>query len=681
MKKLLAVLLSLCLVVGMVPMMAFADDGAAASSDWVYGPDYPAWYVGEDGYDWSEYWKSLDMDERDAYEWWLQHGGHWGGYWDEYYGYVASIGDVWYHSLDNAIKAATDGTNPGTIKLYKDVSYRGTLPLSDVVITGVNNPTIYANIETGEDSVNINDLTISGTITTKDGSLFMNNVTMKNSGVDIYVEGAGTVNVPASCKVDSIKINTSYPEGSGPNVVTSLEPVYDNAGKLIGYTSNPMPTVDRVAAIGNVYYDSLADALEAASKADDGVDGDPSLQEVTLLKNDTITGGTVNENVRLVINSGVTLRVNGTLTVNGDVYNYGEIRGNTTGNVYNYVRFRTSPSGASVTVYDGDYWHNNYYWGDIVDDESNGVYWLPNGTYYYEVRDGGYIGEADWFRVDNAARTINVSLDERVDDYRVYVEDPTHGDISVDKTRAEEGDWVYITVDPDVGYVLTGITVTKPNGSTVKVERVRENYYRFEMPGTRVTVDASFSRHVTPFTDIRLADWYYEAVSYVYFNGLMEGVTDTEFAPNAATSRAMVVQILYRMSGSPSVSGSAGFTDVASGAWYATAVNWAADRGIVEGRTASTFDPNAAVTREELATMLYRYARFKGYNVSVGENTNILSYNDVNQVSDYAYSAMQWACGTGIIDGTSSGYLTPQGGATRAQLAAMLMRFCNEYVD
>lgn len=679
MKKLLAVLLSLCLVVGMVPMMAFADDGAAASSDWVYGPDYPAWYVGEDGYDWSEYWKSLDMDERDAYEWWLQHGGHWGGYWD-YYGAVASIGDKWYDSLDAALK---DSGN-GTIKLYKDVYYSGTLDLDgDVVITGVNNPTIYSDIViNGSDeeriTVSINSLTISGTIkiNRENYSLFMNNVTMKNSGVDIYVGGDGTVNVPASCKVDLIQVKN----GVSADVVTPLTESVDNDGNTI-YTSNVVIPVDRVAAIGNVYYDSLADALEAASKADDGVDGDPSLQEVTLLKNDTITNGTVDENVRLTINPGVTLRVNGTLTVNGDVYNYGEIRGNTTGDVYNYVRFRTSPSGASVTVYDGDYWHNNYYWGDIVDDESNGVYWLPNGTYYYEVRDGGYIGEADWFRVDNAARTINVSLDERVDDYRVYVEDTTHGDISVDKTRAEEGDWVYITVDPDVGYVLTGITVTKPNGSTVKVERVRENYYRFEMPGTRVTVDASFSRHVTPFTDVRLADWYYEAVSYVYFNGLMEGVTDTEFAPNAATSRAMVVQILYRMSGSPSVSGSAGFTDVASGAWYATAVNWAADRGIVEGRTASTFDPNAAVTREELATMLYRYARFKGYNVSVGENTNILSYNDVNQVSDYAYSAMQWACGTVIIDGTSSGYLTPQGGATRAQLAAMLMRFCNEYVD
>ncbi len=661
MKKLLAVLLSLCLVVGMVPMLAFADDGAAASSDWVYGPDYPAWYVGEDGYDWSEYWKSLDMDERDAYEWWLQHGGHWGGYWGDD---VVYANGEWYPSLG----AALDDNKTGcTITLYSDVSYSGNVPLTNHSIIG-QGYTINCNGVRigGKDSTltNVNIRSNEG-IVINGASVLLSDVSVKSDGYDVTVN-SGSVTVQESCDIDTVFAAS----GANANVPTRL----DNPRIIDGGTlySNSSPSVDNaVAVVNGTGYNSLSAALIAADEHD----------EVTLLRNDTITNGTVDADVRLVINSGVTLRVNGTLTVNGDVYNYGEIRGNATGNVYNYVRFRTSPSGASVTVYDGDYWHNNYYWGDIVDDESNGVYWLPNGTYYYEVRDGGYIGEADWFRVDNAARTINVSLDERVDDYRVYVEDPTHGDISVDKTRAEEGDWVYITVDPDVGYVLTGITVTKPNGSTVKVERVRENYYRFEMPGTRVTVDASFSRHVTPFTDVRLADWYYEAVSYVYFNGLMEGVTDTEFAPNAATSRAMVVQILYRMSGSPSVSGSAGFTDVASGAWYATAVNWAADRGIVEGRTASTFDPNAAVTREELATMLYRYARFKGYNVSVGENTNILSYNDVNQVSDYAYSAMQWACGTGIIDGTSSGYLTPQGGATRAQLAAMLMRFCNEYVD
>ena len=666
MKKLLAVLLSLCLVVGMVPMMAFADDGAAASSDWVYGPDYPAWYVGEDGYDWSEYWKSLDMDERDAYEWWLQHGGHWGDwYWKDA---VVYVGNTPYTSL----KAAMDANERGcTLNLYGDVSYNGILDLTNYNIVG-NGHTVYCDNEVKVNGSTLTEVTIRANegITVTGGTVYLDSVSVRgNNGYDVTVTGDATLYVYDDCNIDSVLIERDV-EWSGrlPNRLT--ETTLSNRDAL--YTSDA--SYYTVATLNGVSYGSLEEALAAATSANDNV---------VLVRSETVNDDIeVPTNVRLTINSGVTLRVRGgSLIVRGRVFNYGTIDANVAGpdSVWSYVDINTTPRGASVSLYESrDQWH---YGDELKYANAPGEYWVDNGWYYYVVSENGYVAEADWIYVDNAAVTINVSLDERVDDYRVYVEDTTHGDISVDKTRAEEGDWVYITADPDVGYVLTGITVTKPNGSTVKVERVRENYYRFEMPGTRVTVDASFSRHVTPFTDIRLADWYYEAVSYVYFNGLMEGVTDTEFAPNAATSRAMVVQILYRMSGSPSVSGSAGFTDVASGAWYATAVNWAADRGIVEGRTASTFDPNAAVTREELATMLYRYARFKGYNVSVGENTNILSYNDVNQVSDYAYSAMQWACGTGIIDGTSSGYLTPQGGATRAQLAAMLMRFCNEYVD
>ena len=159
----------------------------------------------------------------------------------------------------------------------------------------------------------------------------------------------------------------------------------------------------------------------------------------------------------------------------------------------------------------------------------------------------------------------------------------------------------------------------------------------------------------------------------------MEGINSYQFAPDATATRAMVVQILYRMSGEPAVSYGSGFTDVASNAWYADAIAWAARNNIVNGTSAATFDPNAPVTREQFATMLYRYARYRGFNTSL--TANILSYYDVNQVSEYAFEALQWACAEGIVNGTSTGYLTPQGNATRAQLAAMLMRFCTEYFD
>ena len=290
-----------------------------------------------------------------------------------------------------------------------------------------------------------------------------------------------------------------------------------------------------------------------------------------------------------------------------------------------------------------------------------------NGVYYFRMRAGQqYIIDADFASAPS--------------EYRVYVDSSIlHGDVSVDTVYAEEGEWVYITVDPDVGYRLYNLTVTRPSGNTVKVEHVRDNVYRFSMPGVRVTVDAEFIRTVTPFTDVRLADWFYEYVSFAYRYGLMEGINSYQFAPDATATRAMVVQILYRMSGEPAVSYGSGFTDVASNAWYADAIAWAARNNIVNGTSAATFDPNAPVTREQFATMLYRYARYRGFNTSL--TANILSYYDVNQVSEYAFEALQWACAEGIVNGTSTGYLTPQGNATRAQLAAMLMRFCNEYFD
>ena len=275
---------------------------------------------------------------------------------------------------------------------------------------------------------------------------------------------------------------------------------------------------------------------------------------------------------------------------------------------------------------------------------------------------------------------ISTTFKALPDEYRVYIANTEHGTVSVDTRYAEEGEWVYITVKPDAGYRLDELTVTRPSGNEVKVYHVRDNVFRFKMPGVRVTVDAEFVRSSLPFSDVSRGQWFYDYVAWAYNTGLMEGVSAGRFAPNSTTTRAMVVTIIYRLAGSPGVSGTSDFTDVPAGAWYADAVTWAAKRGIVEGMTATTFDPNDAVTREELAAMLYRYAQHKGYDTSAAENTNILSYNDAGSISEYAFEALQWACGEGIINGTGGGSLEPGGSATRAQLAAMLYRFCAEYV-
>ena len=147
------------------------------------------------------------------------------------------------------------------------------------------------------------------------------------------------------------------------------------------------------------------------------------------------------------------------------------------------------------------------------------------------------------------------------------------------------------------------------------------------------------------------------------------------------TSRAMIATILWRLEGSPVVNYTMRFDDVDAGSWYGEAVRWAASEGIVTGYGSNSFGPDDPITREQMATMLYRYAQYKKYDVSVGENTNILSYADSDQLGEWAVPAMQWACGAGLINGTGDGStLSPQGQATRAQAAGVLMRFCENEV-
>ena len=183
--------------------------------------------------------------------------------------------------------------------------------------------------------------------------------------------------------------------------------------------------------------------------------------------------------------------------------------------------------------------------------------------------------------------------------------------------------------------------------------------------------------HALPFEDVGTGAWYSDAVAYVYRNGLMSGTSGSTFSPDAAITRAQLVTILWRMAGSPQVNGLMDFDDVSQDAYYAEAVRWAASEGIAGGYGNGLFGSDDPITREQMAAILYRFAQHMGYDVSIGEDTNILSYTDAPDVSGYAVAALQWACGAGIIRGTGDGStLTPQGGATRAQAAVILTRFC-----
>ena len=177
-----------------------------------------------------------------------------------------------------------------------------------------------------------------------------------------------------------------------------------------------------------------------------------------------------------------------------------------------------------------------------------------------------------------------------------------------------------------------------------------------------------------PFTDVASGSWYYDSVAYVYEQGLMGGTGEGRFSPDLTTSRAMIVTILYRLEGSPAVSGGASFADVTAGQWYSDGVAWASANGIVTGYSNGSFGPDDTITREQMAAILYRYARYKGYALSA--QAALDGYADAAQVSAYAADAMKWAVGSGLITGTSGTTLSPAGSATRAQAAVILARFC-----
>lgn len=179
------------------------------------------------------------------------------------------------------------------------------------------------------------------------------------------------------------------------------------------------------------------------------------------------------------------------------------------------------------------------------------------------------------------------------------------------------------------------------------------------------------------FTDVAAGSWYYDAVDYVRAAGLMSGTSASTFSPGLAASRATAVTSIWRMADSPAVDYLMGFSDVDQAAWYGEAICWAASEGVAGGYGDGQFGPGDSVTREQFAVMLYRYVQDQGYDVSIGEETNILSYTDALDVSRWAVPAVQWACGAGIIIGTGDGStLEPQEPITRAQMAVMLQRFC-----
>ena len=259
-----------------------------------------------------------------------------------------------------------------------------------------------------------------------------------------------------------------------------------------------------------------------------------------------------------------------------------------------------------------------------------------------------------------------------------------HGTVTVDPTHPRQGDTVTITAQPDEGYEVGEVTVTRPDGSQVELTENSDGIWGFTQPGESVTIAVTFrcdggelcpSAHLT---DVELNAWYHEAVDYVVEHGIMAGVSATAFQPNGSLTRGQVVQILHNLEGKPEETAEAPFTDTA-GHWALEAIAWAAQNNVVAGYDDGTFGPEKLVTREEFAQMMYNYAKFKGYDLTAGGD--LAQFPDAGAISDWAETALSWANGKGLINGHDNGTIDPQGNTTRAQAASIMKNFDLKVVE
>lgn len=257
-----------------------------------------------------------------------------------------------------------------------------------------------------------------------------------------------------------------------------------------------------------------------------------------------------------------------------------------------------------------------------------------------------------------------------------------NGSFAVSPDRPFSGQTVTITPKPDEGYTVDKVTVTDASGKPVEVTKNVNGTYSFTQPSGRVTITVTFkvltalsecprdaSCPMSGYTDLNMGEWYHDGIHYCLDEGLMDGVDAGMFAPNATTSRAMIVTILWRLQGSPEVEAEETFTDVSPDAWYAKAIAWAVAEGVADGYGEGLFGPNDAITREQLAAMLWRYA------ARPESEGGLSAFADGAETSAWAQQAVSWAVSLGLINGVDSDRLDPKGQATRAQTATILMRF------
>ena len=298
---------------------------------------------------------------------------------------------------------------------------------------------------------------------------------------------------------------------------------------------------------------------------------------------------------------------------------------------------------------------------------------LPAGAYQVRIK-----ATSTSFASESVTVQVSQYTPPVVPTYPPTVEEPENGTVTTSPSRPKEGDRVTITPKPDEGFEVDVVVVEDADGNEIKVTQNQDGTYSFTQPDGKVTITVTFrcdggelcpSDHLT---DVEEDGWYHDAVDYVVEHGIMEGMSPTTFAPRRELTRAEVVQVLYNLEGRPDVTGENIFTDTAKH-WAVDPITWAATTGVVDGYGDDTFRPNNPVSRQEFAQMLYRYAKYKGYDLAA--EGDLSQFPDSGKIGEWAEVAMKWANGEGLIQGHENGTIDPTGTTIRAQAASILMRF------
>ena len=604
-------------------------------------------------------------------------------------------------SNDADFLAALADKNVTTIKLMRNITVNATENVKELT---VDRPITLE--KGGEDNSRVlylyRPLTIaeSGALTLENGAYFY-----PLSSVEVY----GKFTVGTGCGVLFEGENASLVINEGGTVTT--QPAGENTiSGLLSLGKNAALTVDgALVNNGRLSVSDMANLKLAAS-----IGGDLILDDITITEDYTLDmkGCTLTIGHITFLDANLTVRnaskVDATsVKLSGGSYycpvNVGNAEGVITGGsfygpvtvkkisdatpayisggtFYNELKGSYITKGCIVTFMNG----SSQYAMQVVKDKASAPDTPVKSGYRFV---GWYNGNAKW-NFDTPV-TENLTLTAKWEKihtsvpsaprYDVAVSDGAHGSVTVSPKSASKGSTVTVTVTPDKGYALETLAVTDKNGSALDLTDKGGGQYTFTMPSSPVTVAATFMDDNTMlnfFVDVPAGAYYYDAVLWAAEGGIVTGTDAVHFSPDASCTRAQLVTFLWRAAGSPAVNYAMNFTDVDSGAYYAEAVRWAASEKIVEGTTAETFAPDAAVTRAQMVTMLYRFAKAQGMDTTQG-GMAIREFDDFDAVPAYALEAMDWAVNAGVLKGDNN-RLLPQDNCTRAQIVTMLYRALGE---